>query len=166
MCSLRFAGVLVFSSCFPLREDIPLSEILPLVSLSSFFEENKFCLLELTNYLRWQKYIIMYPYVEEFLAYSTHFFSGQINQTQSLFTYAQNESVETFAKSDFTPMFVEDITWYNNSVRELAEAQCGNDIECLFDAAATNDVSIGIVTKDINIQLVNESNTLGKLLKM
>lgn len=108
----------------------------------------------------------MYPYVEEFLAYSTHFFSGQINQTQSLFTYAQNESVDTFAKSDFTPMFVEDITWHNNSVRELAEAQCGNDIECLFDAAATNDVSIGIVTKDINIQLVNESNTLGKLLKM
>lgn len=74
--------------------------------------------------------------------------------------------MESFAKSDFTPMFVEDITWYNDSVRELAEAQCGNDIECLFDAAATNDVSVGIVTKDINIQLVNESNTLGKLLKM
>lgn len=106
------------------------------------------------------------PVCRRVLSLFNAFFSGQINQTQSLFTYAQNESVETFAKSDFTPMFVEDITWYNNSVRELAEAQCGNDIECLFDAAATNDVSIGIVTKDINIQLVNESNTLGKLLKM
>ena len=92
------------------------------------------------------------------------FFSGQINQSQSLFTYAQNESVDTFAKPDFLPMFIENITWFNETVRQAALTQCGDDIECLFDAAATNDVSVGLVTKDINIQFENETNILGKSL--
>ena len=59
-------------------------------------------------------------------------------------------------------MFADNITWYNNSLREKAEAQCGDDYECLFDVASTKDLSVGMVTKDISIQLVNESNTLGK----
>ncbi|XP_073234800.1 mucin-like protein [Porites lutea] len=84
----------------------------------------------------------------------------QINQSQSLFTYAQNESVDTFAKPDFLPMFIENITWFNASVEREARTRCGDDIECLFDAAATNDVSVGLVTKDINIQLENETKIL------
>ena len=81
-----------------------------------------------------------------------------------MFTYAQNESVDTFYKPDFIPMFADNITWANDSVRQAAEAQCGNDYECLFDVASTNDLSVGMVTKDIGIQLVNESNALGKSL--
>lgn len=91
------------------------------------------------------------------------FLAGQINQSQSLFTYGQNESVDTFSNSTFEPMFADNIIWDNNSTKEKAEAQCGDDHECLFDVASTNDLSVGMVTKDINIQLVNESNTLGKL---
>lgn len=87
---------------------------------------------------------------------------GQINQSQSLFAYAKNESVDTFAKLDFGPMFADNIKWHNDSLRLKAEAQCGDDYECLFDVASTRDLSIGMVTKDINIQLVNESNILGK----
>ena len=70
--------------------------------------------------------------------------------------------MDTFANPDFVPMFADNITWYNDSVRQKAEDQCGDDYECLFDVASTNDVSVGMVTKDINIQLVNESNSLGK----
>ena len=81
-----------------------------------------------------------------------------------MFIYAENESVDTFAKPDFVPMFADNITWYNESVRRAAEEQCGVDYECLFDVASTNDVSVGIATKDISIQLVNESKTLGELL--
>ena len=80
-----------------------------------------------------------------------------------MFTYAQNESVHTFAKPDFVPMFADNITWYNNSVRDAAKDQCGDDYECLFDVASTNDLSVGLVTKDISVQLQNESKTLGKL---
>ena len=70
--------------------------------------------------------------------------------------------MDTFAKPDFLPMFIENITWFNNTVRDLAWAQCRGDNECLFDAAATNDVSVGLITKDINIQFENETNILGK----
>ena len=91
---------------------------------------------------------------------------GQLTQVQSLFTYGENESVDTFARPDFLPMFSDNITWSDNSVRLAAEAQCGNDYECLFDVASTNDLSVGIATKDISAQLVNESNILGKLCSM
>ena len=87
---------------------------------------------------------------------------GQINQSQSLFTYAHNESVDTFSSPDFEPMFADNITWHNDSLRIKAEAECGDDHECLFDVASTNDLSVGLVTKDISVQLVNESNLLSK----
>ena len=70
--------------------------------------------------------------------------------------------MDTFANPDFEPMFADNITWHNDSLREEAEAECGDDHECLFDVASTNDLSVGIVTKDISVQLVNESNALGK----
>ena len=88
--------------------------------------------------------------------------SGQINQSQSLFDYAVNESVDTFKNVTFEPMFADNITWQNDSLRVKAEAECGDDYECLFDVASTNDLSVGLVTKDISVQLVNESNTLSK----
>ena len=88
---------------------------------------------------------------------------GQINQSQSLFTYGYNESAATFSKPDFEPMFADNITWHNDSLRQKAEDECGDDNECLFDVASTNDLSVGMVTKDISIQLVNESKTLGEL---
>ena len=59
-------------------------------------------------------------------------------------------------------MFADNITWHNDSLREKAETECGDDHECLFDVASTNDLSVGMVTKDISIQLVNESNALSK----
>ena len=80
-----------------------------------------------------------------------------------MFTYAHNESVATFSKPDFEPMFADNITWHNDSLRLAAENLCGEDYECLFDVASTNDLSVGSVTKDINVQMVNESNALGKL---
>ena len=87
---------------------------------------------------------------------------GQINESQSLFTYGQNESVNAFARPDFEPMFADNITWQNDTLKRVAEAQCGEDNDCLFDVASTNDLSVGVLTKDINFQLVNETNSLGK----
>ncbi|XP_022803205.1 mucin-like protein [Stylophora pistillata] len=84
----------------------------------------------------------------------------QINQSQSLFTYADNESVASFSDLDFEPMFADNITWQNDSIKIKAKAQCGDDHECLFDVASTNDLSVGLVTKDISVQLVNESKQL------
>ena len=70
--------------------------------------------------------------------------------------------MDTFKDTDFEPMFADNITWHNDSLREKAEAECGDDHECLFDVASTKDLSVGMVTKDISVQLVNESNALSK----
>ena len=87
---------------------------------------------------------------------------GQITDEQSLFTYAPGENVSTFANASFEPMFVEDIVWADNATRDEAFAACDDDVACLFDAASTNDVSIGTNSKDINVQLVKENEELGK----
>ena len=71
--------------------------------------------------------------------------------------------MDTFKNTDFEPMFADNITWHNDSLRKQAEAECGDDDECLFDVASTNDLSVGLVTRDISVQLVNESNALSKL---
>ena len=73
--------------------------------------------------------------------------------------------MDTFKDTDFKPMFADNITWHNDSLRKQAETECGDDHECLFDVASTNDLSVGLVTKDISVQLVNESNALSKLQK-
>ena len=59
-------------------------------------------------------------------------------------------------------MFVEDIQWADNATRDAAFALCDDDVACLFDAASTNDVSIGANSKDVNVQLVKENEELGK----
>ena len=99
--------------------------------------------------------------ITAFFSSSLIFFSGQINQSQSLFTYAQNETASTFAIPDFLPMFGDNITWQNDTIRKQAEDACGNDYECLFDVASTNDLTVGQVTKDIGTKLTKESKTLG-----
>ena len=89
-------------------------------------------------------------------------FLGQITVEESLFTYGPNENVSTFANESFVPMFVEDIQWADNETRIAAEQACDGNTVCLFDAASTNDVSIGTNSKDLNVQLVEEKKLLGK----
>ncbi|XP_078349351.1 mucin-like protein [Oculina patagonica] len=84
----------------------------------------------------------------------------QITDAESLFTYGPNENVSTFANASFKPMFVENIKWADNATRDAAYLACGDDVVCLFDAASTNDVSIGTNSKDVNVQLVKENEAL------
>ena len=88
--------------------------------------------------------------------------SGQITAEESLFTYGPGENVSTFQNESFVPMFVEDIVWADNDTREQAEANCGGDIVCLFDAASTNDVSIGLNSQAVKVKVVEENKQLSK----
>ena len=87
---------------------------------------------------------------------------GQITDEESLFTYAPGESTATFTNASFEPMFVENIEWADNATRDAARSACAGDAACLFDAASTNDVSIGTNSKDVSVQLVKENEELGK----
>lgn len=90
------------------------------------------------------------------------FVLGQVDNSNSLFTYKEGEDVSTFVNPSFKPMFIEDINWGNDSLRLQAEAACKGDISCLFDAASTGDLSIGLSTQQIGSQLVNDSNRMSK----
>ena len=60
-------------------------------------------------------------------------------------------------------MFVDDIKWADNKTEAEAKEQCKGDVECLFDAASTNDVSIGVASREINIKVEKENNQLSKM---
>lgn len=71
----------------------------------------------------------------------------QIESHQSLFTYNGLESPHIFVDLNYVPMFINNINWVNDSFRLEAERVCGNNSECLFDAAVTEDTSYGINTR-------------------
>ena len=68
----------------------------------------------------------------------------------------------TYSDPEFKPMFADNIKWHNDSLKQKAEAQCGDDHECLFDVASTKDLSIGSATKEISVQLVNDTKKLSE----
>lgn len=74
-------------------------------------------------------------------------FPGQIDASKSLFTYGANESSAAFIDLSYVPMFIDNITWTNDSFRLQAERVCGNNTNCLFDAAVTVDTSYGWTTR-------------------
>lgn len=84
----------------------------------------------------------------------------QITDQESLFTYGPNENVSTFVNASFEPMFVDEIVWADNETQAAAEAQCGGDVVCLFDAASTNDVTIGLNSQEVNVMVEEENKRL------
>ena len=64
---------------------------------------------------------------------------------------------------DYVPMFIDNITWTNDSFRQQAENVCGNNTNCLFDAAVTIDTSFGVATKKLEEDNHQINNKLGKI---
>jgi len=87
----------------------------------------------------------------------------QITTAQSLFTYKPGEGVDTFKNESYKPIFADELTFYNETLERQARETCGSNVACLFDVAATKDVSIGEATLQTSEKLVNESIQLGKL---
>ena len=87
-----------------------------------------------------------------------------MDNTSTLFTYKPGKSVETFKNASFVPMFLEDMYFANDTLRRQAEEACQGDINCLFDSASTNDVSMGASTKAVSAVLEKESSSLSKYL--
>ena len=106
-------------------------------------------------------FLLCHTINSNFLLFS--FFPGQINASQSLFTYSDLESPSTFVDLSYIPMFIDNITWVNDSFRYEAVKACGNNTQCLFDAAVTEDTSYGINTKKLEDNNNEINKELGKL---
>jgi len=64
--------------------------------------------------------------------------------SESLFTYNLNDSWSTYYSPDFTPVFK--ATFTNSTLKALAMERCKDNKFCLFDAATTGRLVVGIST--------------------
>lgn len=83
----------------------------------------------------------------------------------SLFTYKPGENTTTFANASFLPIFLDDIRFASDELRQQAEEICQGDANCLFDIASTGDTAVGASTKQTAVQLESESQELRKFNK-
>lgn len=88
---------------------------------------------------------------------------GQITADESLFTYKQNESVDTYKNTSYTPLFADEIIrqFQNSTIYQKALAVCGSNLVCLYDALATNNTAIGEASLKTSKKLENETKQLG-----
>ncbi|XP_068712588.1 uncharacterized protein [Montipora foliosa] len=84
----------------------------------------------------------------------------QVTFNTSLFAYNPGEDVNTFKNESFEPLFLDNITFASDALRQQAEAICQGDVNCLFDIASTGDTAVGESTKQISVQLESESEEL------
>ena len=68
----------------------------------------------------------------------------------SLFTYEDGESFDTFYNEDFVPEF--EPVFSSPALEEQANSICGSDPFCRFDIAATGRTDIGLTTLQGNIE--------------
>ena len=63
---------------------------------------------------------------------------GRIDNLDSLFYYAPGESYLTYARTNFKPLFIEDVLRNMTTERRTkAKETCGDNKECIFDYAVT-----------------------------
>ncbi len=70
-------------------------------------------------------------------------FLGAISSEESLFSYPNGLNSSHFFHPDHMPSFVDEVV--ENASEEVLEA-CGDNIECIYDASQTGDISIGLET--------------------
>ena len=65
--------------------------------------------------------------------------------------------------ASYEPLFLDELQshWMNDSLRKEAEELCQGDSSCLFDIAATRDLSVGAVSKNTSTTLEKEKKELG-----
>ena len=68
----------------------------------------------------------------------THFLTGRIKRADSIFKYIEGTSFETFDRSDFEPLFLQEVLAnMTASQRQQAQTKCNGNQECIFDYAVT-----------------------------
>ena len=80
------------------------------------------------------------------LLYYRNFFvycAGEIDPDESLFSYPEGLTAANFSYPDHIPAFLDEVV---NSASEEVLDVCGDNLECIYDAAQTGDISIGLET--------------------
>ncbi len=78
--------------------------------------------------------------------------TGQVEASESLFTYPEGMTTEDFAVLDHDPPYLDEVV--ANASAEVLQ-MCGDNDECIFDSIETGDINIGLETK-LMISKINE----------
>ncbi|KAI0238816.1 hypothetical protein LSAT2_010422 [Lamellibrachia satsuma] len=85
----------------------------------------------------------------------------RIDSLDSLFYYAPGESYSTYARTDFKPLFIEDVLRNMTTERRTkATETCGDNKECIFDYAVTDKAEAAAATLETNSKNVKVAETL------
>ena len=70
--------------------------------------------------------------------------TGRVQLGEEIYENIDDNSDDFKCPSGFEPIFFDQaLADMSPELRTEAEGVCGNDLTCLFDIAATNDVSVG-----------------------
>ncbi|XP_028401634.1 mucin-like protein [Dendronephthya gigantea] len=94
-----------------------------------------------------------------------HFDFGEkwrLSDSDNLFV---NTSVDSdfFCRNDYMPIFANNVTFPNETLKAAAEEICGNDMNCLFDIAATLSTTFGQTTKNSSAALQSDNKIIENL---
>ena len=89
------------------------------------------------------------------------FKTGEIILSESLFTYPEGTTAESFSHPKHEPVFLDEIiATASDEILEL----CGDNAECIFDAIQTGSTDIALDTLETDITNTNEQVITGKFL--
>ncbi|XP_071948198.1 uncharacterized protein [Antedon mediterranea] len=86
----------------------------------------------------------------------------RITEEESLFTYDDGRSYSNINDLTFEPTFLSDLIAENENtdLYSNAQATCGSNMQCLFDALATKNVNIGANTLNTDQVIIEDINLL------
>ena len=100
-----------------------------------------------------------YPCVFTVLLYATVLlwscFTGQITQSESIFTYEMDEGVANFSDPNHVPPFLDEILSNLMGNSTLTDV-CGDNVECLFDFAQTGDMEVAMAAMTVENETATE----------
>ena len=88
------------------------------------------------------------------------FLSGQITQSESIFTYAPGKSARDYSNPNHVPPFMDEIRSSLEENGTFVEI-CQNNTQCLFDANQTGDVDVAMDTLQFEEQAKEQVIALG-----
>ncbi len=82
--------------------------------------------------------------------------AGQLDASESLFTYPEGLTAADFAVLDHDPPYLDEVVAMASA--EVLQA-CGDNVECIFDTMETGDINIGLETMTM-ISIIDEDERL------
>lgn len=94
--------------------------------------------------------------------YIFHGIAGKVSQGEEIYENIDDDSDEFRCPNNFVPIFFDEaLAAMDPSLRAEADTVCNNDVTCLFDIAATNNIAIGEETLSGITAINNEIAEIG-----